>query len=312
MNVESVIEHLPEWRPGGLDLKGFLRETVAEIGDNDLPGVAAEMAFHSALAILPFLLFIAGLTAFSESTLGLGNLTERLSDRAREVWSDDAASVVESYMEELRQSQGIRAVLLGLIGMLWAGSNAIGAGMKGLNRIEDCREDRNMVKRKLLSVALAGIFGGLIVLAAVIIAAAPAVGSAAGGLFGVGSDAGEELGWLAWPLGFIAIIAAVASFYWIGPSCEQKIRWVSAGAVVFAAGWLLASAIFNVYVTNFDSYNRIYGALGLVIVVLGWLYWSNLLVLIGGQVNRILDRAHEKGDGAQEIRERPRGSQAQP
>lgn len=99
--------------------------------------------------------------------------------------------------------------------------------------------------------------------------------------------------------------------YWLGPSCEQLLRWVSIGALVFAVGWLIASAVINFYVSQFDSYNRIYGALGFVIILFVWFYWTNMLVLIGGQMNQILTRIDENG-GPGEIKAEERGSQAQP
>jgi membrane protein len=83
---------------------------------------------------------------------------------------------------------------------------------------------------------------------------------------------------------------------------------VTPGAIVFAAGWLLASAVFAVYISNFGSYNSTYGSLGAMLIVLVWLYWTSLMLLLGAQVNQIVENVRQNGG----VEHQPKTTQAQP
>jgi membrane protein len=113
-----------------------------------------------------------------------------------------------------------------------------------------------------------------------------------------------------WPLSLCLVVLAVALLYWVAPCREQPFRWVIPGALAFAVGWVAASVAFSLYVSNFGSYNRTYGSLSAVIILLVWLYWSCLLLLLGGQLNAVLERKERQGSSGP--RRRPGGSKAQP
>ncbi|HUF53517.1 MAG TPA: YihY/virulence factor BrkB family protein [Dehalococcoidia bacterium] len=232
MAVQLDLKSLPEWRVGGVDVTAVGRETVEQVGDNDLPGLSAEMAYHSTLALFPFLLFLAGLTAVVDAVFGIQNLTDRLVEQLGEIVSSDAHSVAESVVQEVRQSRGA------------SGSSVIGTAMKGLNRIYDLEEDRGMIKRKLVAVGLAMVFCGLLLMAAILVAGGEIIGGAIGDRIGLGDQASSLMGWLMWLLSVLLLVLAVTVLYWLGPAGEKRLRWVTPGAAVFAVGWVLASAIF--------------------------------------------------------------------
>jgi membrane protein len=306
----NLLDNLPDWRAGDVDVKRVIKETVGQIGDNDIPGLSSEMAYHSALALFPFLLFLAGLTAVLDSVFGIEDLTGRIVEELSHVLSDDATAVLESLVEELRNSDGLGAMVFGLAGALWAGSSVMGSAMKGLNRIEDRKETRGMVRRKLLAIGLSVVFSGLLMTAAVLVGGSEIIGEAIGDRLHMGDELQDVLGLLAWPLSVLLVVAAVALLYWLGPAGESEFRWVTPGAALFAVGWLVASFLFALYIANFGSYNSTYGALGLVIILLVWLYWSNLLLLVGAQVNFIV-RQIVDGPTA-DIEPQPKNTQAQP
>jgi membrane protein len=308
MAVQLDLKSLPEWYVGGIDVTAVGRETVEQVGDNDLPGLSAEMAYHSTLALFPFLLFLAGLTAVIDAIFGIQNLTDRLVEQLGEVLSSDAHSVAESVVQEVRQSRGAGALIFGLLGSLWAGSSVIGTAMKGLNRIYDLKEDRGMIRRKIVAVGLATVFCGLLLIAAVLVAGGEIIGEALGDRFGLGDQASGLMGWLSWPLSVLMVVVAVTVLYWLGPAGEKHLRWATPGAMVFAAGWLIASAIFAFYISNFGSYNSTYGSLGAMLIILVWLYWTSLMLLLGAQVNQIVENVSQNGG----VNHQPKTTQAQP
>jgi membrane protein len=309
--VSLVIDWLPR-RVGSIDVRSVARETAREVADDDVPGLAAEMAYHSVLALFPFLLLLAGATSLIDNVLPVGDLTQRIVDKAAQVMPDDAVSLIESFTQEVVDSDGGLAILVGLVGSLWAASAAIGSAMKALNRAYDVRERRGFIRRKLVALALTVLFGAMLLLAAGLLSTGTLM---AGGI-------GRALGWkdeavLAWniltPFGALAlIIFAVAMLYWMAPDTDHSLEWITPGAVLFAVGWVAASVLFTFYVTNFGSYNRTYGSIGAVIVLLVWLYWTNMLLLVGGELNAVLAKRHDTAYKRDASKQRSSGSPAQP
>jgi membrane protein len=183
--MSIITERVPHWRIGGVDVTGVVEETAREVSDDDVSGLSAEMAYHTILAIFPFLLFLTGLTAIVDNVFAVGNLTDQIVEKASQVMPDDATSVLRSFTDEVVHAQGGTAIVIGLVGALWASSSGIGSAMKALNRAYDVREDRGFVRRKLVALALTILFGGLMLSAAMLIATGAIM---AGGI-------GEALGW---------------------------------------------------------------------------------------------------------------------
>ena len=322
MRMQDLVQHGPiksgiGWldRSPAAPAKDVAVETAREVSDDDVPGLAAEMAYHSSLSIVPFLLFLAGLTSIIDDVFRRGDLTQRIVDKAGQVMPEDATSVLRSFTEEVVQSHGFGAIVVGLAGALWAASSAVGTAMKALNRAYDVKEDRGFVRRKLIALALTVLFTTLLLAAALLMATG---GLVAGGI-------GEPLGWKeqfvrVWNAasfgGAILLVGVAATLlYWLAPSTGHQFRWITPGALLFVAGWLLASIAFALYLDRFDTYNRTYGTIGAVIVLLVWLYWTNLILLIGGELNAVLARREDPDYTAENPgsrKSRPAGSKANP
>ena len=307
------LNRIPHWRVGDVDVTEIARETAREAGDDDIPGLASEMAYHSVLAIFPFLLFLAGLTAVINRVFTIPDLTQQIVDKASQVMPDDAVSVIESFTNELVTSQGTGAMIFGLAGSLWAASSAIGSAMKALNRAYDVSEDRGLVRRKLIALALTVMFTGFIMCAAMLIATGGLIAGGIGDALGWESQMVRLWNWLTLPTALALVTVAVALLYWLAPNTGHKFAWITPGALLFVVAWTLASLAFAFYVSNFASYNRTYGSIGAVIILLVWLYWSNLALLVGGELNAVLARRHDTRYRAEEGRKHPSaGSQANP
>jgi membrane protein len=305
-----ILDRLPDWSIGDLNLKRLAKETVGQIGDNDLPGLAAEMAFHTALAFFPFLLFLAGLTAVLDQVFGIEDFTDRVITQLGEILSEDATDGARSVVDEVRESRGTGALVFGLLGALWAGSAVIGSAIKGLNRIYDRKETRGMLPRKLLSIGLAIVFSSLLLASVILVGTGELIASTTSDELGAGGAVESIIAVLAWPLAILLVVIAVALLYWLGPAGDKQFRWVTPGAAIFALGWLVASAVFALYISNFSTYNATYGSLGAVIILLVWFHWSNFLLLMGAQVNALIENIR---DGpTNDVDPQPKTSQAQP
>ncbi len=291
--MAAILEKLPRVSVGDVDFTSIVKETVKEVSDDDIGGLAAEMAYHSILAIFPFLLFLAGLTSIIDNVFGVGNLTNRIVDKASNVMPQDATSLLRSFTNEVVNSQGTGAIIFGLVGALWAASSATSTAMKALNRAYDVKEDRGFVRKKLISLGITVIFASFVLTAAILIGTGTVVAGGLGHALGWHSQFVTLWNWLTLPAAVLLITIAVALLYWLAPNTGHKWQWITPGALLFVVGWLIASLAFAFYISRFGSYNRTYGSLGAVIVLLIWLYWTNILMLIGGELNAVLARRHD-------------------
>lgn len=310
--MAAWIGRLPHWRVGQVDLTDVARETIKEVNDDDVSGLSAEMAYHAILALFPFLLFLTGLTAVVDNVFPVGDLTQRIVDKASQVMPEDATSLIESFTTEVVNSQGTTAIVIGLVGSMWAASAAIGAAMKALNRSYDVTEDRGFVRRKLVALGLTLLFGGLMLAAALLIATGTFMASEIGGALGWEDQAIRLWNWVTIPVALMLVTLAVALLYWLAPNTGHAFTWITPGALLFTLGWVIASLGFAFYVSNFASYNRTYGSIGAVIILLVWLYWSNFILLVGGELNAVLARRHDEEYQRENGGAEKSGSAAQP
>lgn len=278
-------------------LVDLARRVVKDAGEADVPGLAAEMAYHSLFAIFALLLLLAGITAAVDDLFGIHNMRERLVDSANDVLPQNASVVIESFLNDVVDSRGQGALIFGLIGVAWSGSSLVGSAMKGLNRIARTDESRGMIQRKLLAVGLALGFGGMIVLATIIVVFHGALADGFGDVFGGRGAAELVMTAVAWPVALFLVALAAALLYWQGPDRDHHFHWVTPGAVLFAAGWVAASIVASVYVSYGGSPNRTYGLIAAVIAAIVWLYWSNLLFLAGAVLNAHVEDARKNHSG---------------
>jgi len=190
----------------------------------------------------------------------------------------DQLEVITSTSQE---SLGL-GLLVALMLALWSAAGGVGNIVTAVNIAYDEEETRGFVKRKLLALGLTLGAIVFVVIAIVLVAVAPALLEAL-----VPSGAAYWLFQVArWLLLVVAVSLVLAVLYRYAPDRDEpKFKWVSVGAVVATAIWLVASLGFSLYVSNFGSYGETYGALAGVVVLLLWLWITNFIVLLGAEIN---------------------------
>jgi membrane protein len=119
-----------------------------------------------------------------------------------------------------------------------------------------------------------------------------------GDQIGLGDQAVQVWDIAKWPALVLLVITMLAILYWAAPNVKHPgFRWISPGGLLAVIGWLIASGAFALYVSNFASYNKTYGALGGVVVFLVWLWISNIVVLLGAEFNAELERERAIEEG---------------
>jgi membrane protein len=205
-----------------------------------------------------------------------------------------AAEVLLTQLHDLastdRTALGFGAIA-GLLLALWSASAAVRTLMEALNVAYDEEESRGFIRfyGTALLLTLAGIVG--VILAIGLVVALPAVL----GLAGPSSVVDILLRIVRWPILALLAIVGFAVVYRYGPSRrEPRWRWVSWGATVAVALWIVGSALFSLYVTRFGNYNETYGAAGAVVILLMWFLLSSYAILIGAEINAATERQTRK------------------
>jgi membrane protein len=229
------------------------------------------------------------------SVLGLvgSSATQPLIDNLGTVAPGPAQDIFTSAIKNLQGSSGAAGVffIIGLAGALWSASGYVAAFMRASNVIYDIEEGRPVWKTLPTRVILTLVLLVLLAVSAVAVTLTGGLAKQVGGVIGLSDTAITVWNIAKWPALLVVVSLMFGLLYWAAPNVRHpKFRWVTPGGVLAVIGWIIASLAFALYVANFGSYNKTYGALAGPIVFLVWLWISNIMVLLGAEFNAELQR----------------------
>jgi membrane protein len=273
-------------KQGWLDV---LSRTKQQLSEDNLTIVAAGVAFYGFVAVVPSLIALVAIYGLIANPSQVGQQIASLA----QVLPGEVLPMLEEQMKRITSNNSAAGIsaLLGALIALYSTSNAVKAMITGLNIAYDELEKRSFVKLTLVALVLA--VGAVVaaVLAIGLVAVLPSVLQR----LHISGSTELVLNLIRWPLLVGGFMAALAVLYRFGPSRNHpQWRWVSPGAMVAAALWLLGSGAFSLYVSKVGSYDKTYGPLGAVVVFLMWLFISALAVLLGAEFNSELERQTKK------------------
>jgi membrane protein len=286
---------------GGGSRRDVLKRTVREFKEDNLTDWAAALTYYGILSIFPMLIVLV-------SVLGLigPSATDPLIANLKTVAPGPASQIFTSAIKNLQSSQGAAGVLfvVGIVGALWSASGYVAAFMRASNAIYDVEEGRPIWKTAPTRLGMTLVLVLLLAITAVGVVLTGGLAKEAGNVIGVGSDAVTVWNIAKWPVLLVLVSLMLSILYWGSPNVKQPgFRWVTPGGILGVVIWLIASALFALYVANFGSYNKTYGALGGVITFLVWLWISNIAVLLGAELNAELERGRRIEEGMPADRE---------
>ena len=265
-------------------LKNVLIATWREFNEDQITMVAAGVTFYTLLAIFPALAaFVSLYGLFSD----VRDVPQHLRI-AEFVLPADAIGFIGREMLRLAEAQkgGLSlAFALGLATSLWSANGAVKALMSGLNAAYEAKETRSFLRQTAISFVFTGGLIAFGLVATTAISAGPVVNAR------LGPDAAQLFNLMVYPALVAALVIALALLYRYGPNRgREDIHWFSWGALAATGLWLIVSAVFSLYVGNFAHYDRMYGSFGAVVGFIMWLYLSNMIVLLGAELNAELER----------------------
>jgi membrane protein len=278
---------------------GRVRRTVVGIVrdflEDDILGLSAELAYRWLLAIFPLAIMIAAISGLAAQALNVEDPADQLIDAAGQSLPPEAAATIRPQLERVLENQDGALLSLGLILTIYAASSGMRAIIKGLNRAYDVEETRPIWRQIVVALSLTVLLGLSAVASFVLLVAGQVAAQDLAAAVGLEEAAAWLFEIAPFPLAILALSLAAALLYWAAPARRLSWRWVLPGVVLFVPGWIAATVGFSYYVGNFGSYDDTYGAIGGVIVLLVWFYITALILLLGGELNAVLEREFGSG-----------------
>jgi membrane protein len=290
-----------DYRPEGTYAKpttfGVLRRTATEFSEDNLTDWAAALTYYGLLALFPALIAlvsIVGLFADPQET------SQTITEIVTQIGPSSGAETFSGPIQSITSNQSAAGIMLvvGLVVALWSASGYVGAFMRASNIIYETPEGRPIWKLRPLQMLITLVNVVLVaILALSLVLTGPIVDAVAGPL-GISDTATTIWDIAKWPVMLAIVITIIAVLHYTTPNVKLRgFKWVTPGSILAVVAWLIASAGFALYVANFGSYDKTYGTLGGVVVMLIWLWITNLALLFGHQLNAERERGHELAEG---------------
>lgn len=294
------------WKLGGLSLMELGRRLWHESQEDELLGRAAQLSYYALLALFPALIFLTALMGL----LSVERFMPELMTYLRNVLPADALSMVERFLTQVAEGSGGNILSLGGLGALWASSSGVTAIMDALNVVFGVKEDRRPFWRiRLTAIALTIALAGFVILSLGLVLYGPTIGRWVADHLGFGAVFTWIWNVLQWPLIAGLMLIVVAALYHLCPDRRyRRWRWITPGSVFAVVMWLIVSLGFKAYVDNFGDYNKVYGSIAGVIVLMLWFYWSGMVLLLGGEINAEIEEAAAERKAEVEHRRTPQAA----
>lgn len=282
-------------------------ETYRAFDQDDMWTYAAAVAYSVLFALFPFLLFLLALFSFLDQP----GLFEWLLAQSRRVLPADAHAQVRQVVDEVRGQRQGGLLSLGVLSTLWIASGGVRSAMNALNTAYDVPEGRVWWKRYLVSFGYTAALGVAVVLATVLMVVGPRVSTRVLERVGAGERVQDAVAWLQVPGALLLVTGALFLVYLALPNVRQHPRRVVPGTVLGVVLWSGVSLGFQLYVANFGRFGVTYGSVGAVIILLAYFYLASAIVLVGAELNAVLQRAAPRPGDAELLEAPPPDSPAQ-
>jgi membrane protein len=274
------------------DYVAIVKRAARKSLQDNVTTVAASLAYYAFLAIPSALMVALGLFSVFADADTIASVIDKLGT----VMPGQATDLLQQSLTRMTANSGAGWTVLavGLVVALWSLTGAMQSIMWALNVAYDREESRGFARRRMVGMAmLTFAFVGFLLMVGVLVLGPHLsrwVGEA------LGAESAVRWAWFAgeWPLLVVGLLLVFAGLLYFGPNVEHP-RWafLSPGAVLSVVLWLAASAAFAFYASKFGSYNKAWGSLSAVVVLLTWLWLSGLALLFGAEVNAEVERSRE-------------------
>lgn len=251
--------------------------------------LAGALAYRFFLAIFPFLIFLTAVGGYAAGWLGIRNPAKAMIDAAGSALPPQLAAVVQKDLGQVLQTPSATQLAVSAVVALFFASAGTYAVLQTTNLAYEVEESRSIVRRWLLAVGLTLIGGAGVLAAFGLFIGLDAVASGLSQTLGNRQAIGLLLVLVRWPVAFAFLFPAALVIYRLAPNLE--LPWVRAipGALFFGLAWLVATWLFALFIDVAGGYGATFGALAGVAILLVWFYLTALLLIVGGELNAVVD-----------------------
>jgi membrane protein len=276
-----------------------IKSIITSVLENDFFGMASEMGFMLCIGIFPFILFLTALFGF----IGKQSFMVPIFIFMHNIMPTDVINLINTVLDEVFFfSRGGLVAVLGFCITLFLSTNTIAIVAKGLNRAYKVKETRNFLYSRLLALIMVFVDSLVLFLSITLIVFGKVIIRFLVTYIGMTQHLANIMLFVRWPVAFLTLFLLAYLSYYILPDLtgHEKLKRHSAvpGSIFFCISWLIGSSLFSVYINNLHTYNFVYGTIAGFAVMMMWLYYTSILILIGGEINSQL---YEKLERKEEI-----------
>jgi membrane protein len=271
--------------------KQFWIDLYAEINEDNVYNGAAALGFYMTLSIFPAFVVIMTVIPY----LPIEDVDQAIMDLLHETLPEESAALVEGVVADVTEEQRGGLLSFGILFTLWTVSTGMYAIMQQLNITYDVREERNFVMARITALLLSIAFVALVIGAFSLIVLGGVMEEWVFAAFGDSTAVVLAFRAFRWIVIVMALLLGFALIYRFAPNVQQSFRFITPGAVLGVLLLAAASLAFTVYVRNFADYDATYGSIGAVIILMFWLYIAGLVILIGSEINALVEHYSPAG-----------------
>lgn len=263
-----------------------IKSIIQSVVENDFFGMASEMGFMLCIGIFPFILFLTAIFGF----IGKNSFMGPIFIFMHNIMPTDVINLMNTVLDEVFffKKTGLVAIL-GFCITLFLSTNTLAIVAKGLNRAYKVKETRNFFYSRLLALIMVFVNTLVLFLSITLIVFGKVIIKFFVTYAGLTEHLANIMLFVRWPIAFLTLFIMAYLSYYILPdlSGHEKLKRHSAlpGTIFFCISWLLGSWLFSVYINNLHTYNFVYGTIAGFAVMMMWLYYTSILILIGGEIN---------------------------
>ena len=273
-----------------------VKNIIQSVVENDFFGMASEMGFMLCIGICPFMLFLTALFGW----IGKHTFMNSIFIFMQNIVPSDAMNVINTVLNEIFfYSKGGLIATIGFCITLFLSTNTMAIVAKGLNRAYKVKETRNFFYSRLLALVMVFVHTLVLFLSITSIVFGKVIVKFLVSYIGMTEHLANIMLFVRWPIAFLTLFILAYLSYYILPDLtgHEKLRRHSAvpGAIFFCISWLLGSWGFSIYINNLHTYNFVYGTIAGFAIMMMWMYYTSILILIGGEINsQLYDKLERK------------------
>lgn len=271
--------------------KQFWIDLNSEISEDNVFNGAAALGFYLTLAIFPAFIVVMAVIPY----LPIENVDQAIMEMLGQVLPPEAAGLVEGVVQQVVSEQRGGLLSFGILATIWSASSGMYAIMQQLNITYDVKEERNFVMVRLTAILLSTAFVALVIGAFSLVVLGGVMEDWLVQFLGQSGVIVLAFRVFRWLVIFLALLLGFALIYKFGPNVEQRFAFITPGAVLGTLLLAAGSLAFTIYIQNFGDYSATYGSIGAVIILMLWLYLAGLVILVGSEINALVEHYSAEG-----------------